>query len=100
MRELRKLNVHTLADLTTATFSERPGRGSIESYEKIREQAQLQLEFRNTETPVHKLLDLEPVRGLARLPEPSAGDIFFDFESNPFVELSECSLPLFGKVRT
>jgi uncharacterized protein len=36
--------------------------------------------------PVHELLVLEPGHGLSRLPEPSAGDIFLDFEADPFVE--------------
>jgi uncharacterized protein len=49
-------------------------------------QARLQLEYRNTGNPVYELLPAQPERGLARLPEPSAGDIFLDFESDPFVE--------------
>src|SRR5213592_2076781 len=36
--------------------------------------------------PVYELLALEAESGLARLPEPSAGDIFLDFEADPFVE--------------
>ena len=88
MRELRNREISTLANLAVAKFTERPERGSIESYEKIRHQAKLQLESRTTHKPVHELLTLEAERGLARLPEPSQGDIFFDFESDPFVEES------------
>ena len=36
--------------------------------------------------PVHELLALEPERGFMRLPEPSHGDIFFDLESDPYVD--------------
>lgn len=86
MRELRKQNVNTLADLATTSITKPPERGSLESYEKIHHQAQLQLERRINHKPVHELLDLEPDHGLARLPEPTPGDIFFDFESDPFVE--------------
>jgi uncharacterized protein len=86
MRELRKQNVKTLADLATTSITKPPERGSMESYEKIHHQAQLQLERRTNHKPVHELLDLEPEHGLARLPEPSPGDIFFDFESDPFVD--------------
>jgi len=50
------------------------------------QQARLQLEYRNTGKAIYELLPAEPERGLARLPEPSAGDIFLDFESDPFVE--------------
>src|SRR5262249_9463385 len=59
--------------------------GAPETFVKIREQARLQLEYRSS-GPVHELLALEPEHGLARLPEPSAGDIFLDFEADPFVE--------------
>ena len=88
MRELRNRDIFTLANLAAVKFTERPERGSIETYEKIRHQAKLQLESRTTRKPVHELLTLEAERGLARLPEPSQGDIFFDFESDPFVEES------------
>jgi predicted RecB family nuclease len=37
--------------------------------------------------PVHELLPAEAGRGLTRLPEPSAGDVFFDLEGDPFVAL-------------
>ncbi len=86
--ELRKWRVTTLAELATLPLplKSRPERGSAAAYEKVREQARLQLQYRETEKPVHELLNLEPERGLARLPEPSAGDIFLDFEADPFVE--------------
>ena len=38
----------------------------------------------NTRVPVTELLPAEPGRGLARLPPPDRGDIFFDFEGDPF----------------
>src|SRR2546426_9002301 len=75
--ELRDLEITTLACLA---------RGAPDRYAKIREQARLQLEARNTGKPVHELLALEPERGLALLPEPSPGDIFLDFEADPFVD--------------
>ncbi len=64
----------------------RPQRGSLEGYVKIHEQARLQFEYREIGKPVRELLGLVPQRGLARLPEPSPGDIFLDFEADPFVE--------------
>ena len=88
MVELRKWNITSLADLAAMPLplKQRPDRGSAETYEKIREQARIQLEYRNTKTPIYELLALEPERGFARLPAPSAGDIFLDFESDPFVD--------------
>ncbi len=63
----------------------RPDRGAVHSYEKIREQARVQVEGRMKGVIVYESLPLIPGFGLFRLPEPSPGDIFFDFEGDPFV---------------
>ena len=34
---------------------------------------------------IHETLPVEPGFGLCRLPLPSAGDVFLDFEGDPFV---------------
>lgn len=57
-----------------------------ETLTKLRTQARLQLQGRRNAEPLYELRDPEPERGLARLPEPSSGDIFFDFEGDPFYE--------------
>lgn len=62
-----------------------PLHGSKDGYTRIREQARVQIVGRRQKAPVHELLPIEDGRGLCRLPEPSAGDIFFDLESDPFV---------------
>ena len=86
--QLRKWNVPTLAGLAALPLPipHRPEHGSRETFVRIREQARLQLQYRTAGQPVHELLDPAPERGLARLPEPSAGDIFLDFEADPFIE--------------
>jgi predicted RecB family nuclease len=85
-QELNRQNIHTLAQLgemiLPLTF--RPSRGSSGTFVKLREQARVQLQARLTTLPVYETLDVQEGIGLARLPEPSAGDIFFDFESDPF----------------
>lgn len=63
----------------------KPRHGSKDGYARIREQARVQVAGRQRRQPVHELLDIDPGRGLTRLPEPSAGDISFDLESDPFV---------------
>ncbi len=60
-------------------------RGAEASYVRVREQARVQVEGRNSPQPVYEVLDIEPQVGLACLPEPSPGDIFLDFEGDPFV---------------
>src|SRR5579872_1705152 len=63
----------------------RPERGSKDGYVRVREQARVQVAGRNQGRPVHELLEILDERGLARLPQPSPGDVFFDLEGDPFV---------------
>jgi uncharacterized protein len=63
----------------------KPERGAVESYKKVREQARLQLEGRAAGQTVHELLPVVSGFGLTRLPPPSKGDVFLDFEGDPFV---------------
>jgi len=88
VNQLRSWSIPTLSDLAgmPIPLQQRPKKGSPEGFVKVREQARLQLERRQTGQPVYELLALEAESGLARLPEPSAGDIFLDFEADPFVE--------------
>jgi uncharacterized protein len=69
IKELRESGVNTLAELAPT-----------------HQQSRLQLSYRETKQPIYELLPPEPGRGLSRLPQPSEGDIFLDFESDPFVE--------------
>lgn len=55
--------------------------------ERLREQARLQLEGRERRQLIYELIPPsgdEQVRGLALLPEPSALDVFFDIEADPW----------------
>lgn len=63
----------------------RPDRGAAKSFEKIREQARIQVEGRKKGTVLYETLPPTAGFGLSRLPEPSRGDIYFDFEGDPFV---------------
>jgi predicted RecB family nuclease len=85
-RELEANGVNTLAELATLplplTF--KPRRGATDTYVRAHNQARVQLEGRTTGQPTHELLPIEPGRGLARLPEPSLGDVFLDLEGDPF----------------
>jgi predicted RecB family nuclease len=75
--------ISTLAALGRAGGE--PPRGiSPEGWAKIREQAELQLWARENGRDRHVLLPHQAGVGFALLPEPSPGDLFFDFEGNPF----------------
>src|SRR4029079_18024295 len=52
---------------------------------RIREQARVQVGGRIEAKPVHELIEpIEIGMGLAALPPPSSGDLFLDFEGDPF----------------
>ncbi|TPI65518.1 TM0106 family RecB-like putative nuclease [Mesorhizobium sp. B3-1-3] len=63
----------------------KPERGSVHSYERIREQARLQMEARVSGSLGFELLPVVAGFGLTCLPEPSDGDVFLDLEGDPFV---------------
>jgi uncharacterized protein len=63
----------------------KPHRGSASSYTRVREQARIQVEARETGEARFELLPVEAGFGLTRLPEPSEGDIFLDLEGDAFV---------------
>ncbi|MER9335797.1 TM0106 family RecB-like putative nuclease [Mesorhizobium sp. M0293] len=63
----------------------KPERGSAHSYERVREQARLQVEARASGNLGFELLPVEAGFGLSCLSEPSDGDVFLDLEGDPFV---------------
>ncbi|MBB3971858.1 TM0106 family RecB-like putative nuclease [Hansschlegelia beijingensis] len=85
--ELRAHGVETASALAAlpTPLPWRPERGARESYERIREQARIQLEGRTAGALLYELLPVSAECGLPRLSEPSAGDIFLDLEGDPFV---------------
>lgn len=95
--ELAAQRVDTLTGLSQLALPIpfKPRRGSTATYERVREQARLQLASRGTSVPLYDVLDTpaprteafdeQPPMGLHRLPEPSPGDLFLDLEGDPFV---------------
>lgn len=84
--ELEGRGVETLAALAKLAFplDPKPARGAMESYERVHEQARVQLEGRRQERPVYELLPAEEGFGLSLLPEPTPKDVFLDFEGARF----------------
>jgi uncharacterized protein len=62
-----------------------PARGTRSTFERLGHQAKLQLQARSQPLPPVDVLPIEPHRGLQRMPEPSPGDVYLDFEGDPFV---------------
>jgi uncharacterized protein len=99
--ELKRRSVDTTRALAALPLPVpwKPERGAVQTYERIREQARVQIEARERGQPVYEPLEPEPGYGFARLPEPSPGDVFLDLEGDPFV--GEGGLEyLFGYVTT
>jgi len=63
----------------------KPERGSPHSYERIKQQALIQVSAREAGELKYEVLAIESGTGLCVLPEPSEGDIFFDLEGDQFV---------------
>ena len=85
--QLVEWDVPTMADLAgmPIPLKERPERGSREGYERVREQARVQVQGREEKRLVHEaILPVTEGMGLCRLPEPDAGDVFLDLEGDPF----------------
>ena len=91
-RALADRGIATLADLGRLPLPMTPRiEGTSEqALVRVREQARIQLDGRLANAPRHELLlpapgeAIDPERGLATVPEPSKGDLFFDVEGDPF----------------
>lgn len=74
---------------TLRALAEANGQGSAqlstERFERLHEQAALQLASRESGEPTHRHLAPALDAGYARLPDPSSGDVFFDLEGDPYV---------------
>lgn len=67
-------------------LEQKPLHGSRESYERVREQARVQVQGRTEQKLVcEPLLPVTEGMGFCRLPDPSAHDVFVDLEGDPFV---------------
>jgi predicted RecB family nuclease len=85
VERLNAAGIATLESLATTTDM-RVKKLRPETLAKLREQAELQLHRRRTGELAHTILPLQPDRGFALLPQPSPGDIWLDFEGDPWYE--------------
>jgi predicted RecB family nuclease len=93
-KALKERGVSTRRSLAALAVSVTPRleRVSGEALERVQAQARIQVEGEDEQRPKWELLDperdgsgaLARDRGFLGLPEPSAGDLFFDIEGDPF----------------
>ncbi|TDQ44176.1 TM0106 family RecB-like putative nuclease [Actinorugispora endophytica] len=88
--KLRDAGIDTIDALATALDADRPAMLPRHSYARLREQAALQVRQDATRTPDNPtgtvIAQVHSDEGLAMLPEPAPGDVFFDMEGYPYHE--------------
>ncbi len=99
-RRLEEAGIPTVAALAVAPDEARPGKMAPRTYETLRDQAAMQVAARVTGQHDWKALLVEPKRGFELLPPPSAGDLFFDIEGDPFWEPARGLEYLWGMLDT
>ena len=75
-RTLKELHIDTLEAFAEAV----PSKGM----DRVHGQALIQLQGRREKANKYELLPVVAEQGLAKLPEPNAGDLFFDLEGDPY----------------
>ncbi|MGB5951199.1 MAG: TM0106 family RecB-like putative nuclease, partial [Ornithinimicrobium sp.] len=83
---LRAEGINTLTDLAQADPEDTAIAAALSprSRRRLQRQAALQHSEQITGEPTYHLLPAEPGRGLQLLPPPDQGDVYLDFEGDPF----------------
>ncbi len=85
IRRLVEAGITTVAGLAKAADEVRPPSMQPRTFETLRDQAAMQVASREN-GDAWKVLPPERARGFELLPGPTAGDLFFDIEGDPFWE--------------
>lgn len=85
IKKLNDLGINTLTDLAKTELNYVKGI-SPETLQKIKAQAEIQLDSRGSAKPKFKVLNAEQGKGLSALPPASNNDVFFDIEGHPLME--------------
>jgi uncharacterized protein len=80
------LGIPTLRALAEASEEQLAAGLSLAARRRLLRQARLQVAERDTGRATFELLDPEPGRGLQMLPPPDQGDVYLDFEGDPWAE--------------
>jgi len=97
VERLQDAGIATVAALACVQPSTRIGIG-LGALDRLRHQAALQTDYRQRGEHSYELLPADERTGFRLLPRPSAGDIFFDMEGDPYFEPGRGLEYLFGVV--
>jgi predicted RecB family nuclease len=98
VERLTKAHIDTLTALAEADSETKVPSMRATTFEGLRHQASLQQHYRQTQEHKIDLLPREDDRGFDLMPEPSPGDIWLDFEGDPWYEPGRGLEFLFGWV--
>ena len=82
--KIEAAGITTLTGLAEANV--RIPKLAVETHDRLRTQARLQQARRAGGPPGFELRDYQPGKGFGLMPEPDAGDIFYDIEGDPYFE--------------
>ncbi len=85
IKKLHDAGIQTLASLATSDLESVKGMAP-ETFAKIKAQAAIQLESRETGKPAYKVAETNEGKGLHALPPHCNLDVFFDIEGHPLFE--------------
>ncbi len=83
INKLRKDGIETVTDLSETSPDTSIPNLNTEVFSRLRSQAILQHHKATTGQDRYELVPFPPGKGLTRLPDPEAGDLFFDMEGDP-----------------
>jgi uncharacterized protein len=86
---LIEAGITTMTALAGAADHDVAGPLSRLTRDRLRAQARLQVQERETGAAAYQLLPAAPGQGLQLLPEPDPGDVYLDFEGDPFAQDGE-----------
>src|SRR5690606_21281793 len=84
--KLKAAGINTVAELAEAPEDFRVPRMAADTFSRLQAQARLQRARWAGGDPVVDMLAVEEGRGLAQLPPPDPGDLFFDLEGDPLTD--------------
>ena len=85
-KQLEEWDTKTMSKLSVLPIplTHKPKHGSRQGYERVREQARIQVKGRTSDDIVYELLPIRADAGLSELAEPVIADVFVDLEGDPF----------------
>ncbi|GAB3071846.1 TM0106 family RecB-like putative nuclease [Intrasporangium mesophilum] len=83
---LIELGIPTVRALAESSEVQLAGGLSVATRRRLLQQARLQVAERDSGVAQFELLDPEPERGLQMLPAPDEGDVYLDFEGDPWAQ--------------